>query len=67
MPWTRDKTYQHFGPLQTEARDIVLLCMINQLRVDQGMPEISQQEFRDLLMNDTTHLPPYDWMDAPGP
>ncbi len=63
MNWTRDKTYQHFGPIQTEARDLVLMRMINELRVSQGLPEITPQEFRNLLMNDTEHLPVYDWMN----
>ncbi len=68
MNWTRDDTYQRFGPIQTEARDIVLLRLINELRQTQGEPIISEQEYRNLLMNDTTHLPPYDWMDdPPGP
>ena len=66
--WDRDVTYQHFGPIQCEARDLVFLQLINELRDEQGMPELTDQQFRNLLMNDTTHLPPYNWMDdPPGP
>ena len=64
---TRSELYRYFGPIQTEARDLVFLRMINTLRHDQGLPEITVQEFRELLLNDTTHLPPYDWMNAPPP
>lgn len=59
---SRDETYRKFGPILTEAICLVLLDEINTLRVNQGMPEITEQDIIDRLNNHILHLQPYDWM-----
>jgi len=44
---TRDEHYRKFGPLRDEATDLVILDYINELREEQGLPAITQQEFLD--------------------
>lgn len=59
---TREEHYRKFGPLRSEAAELVLLDYINILRKEQGMPELSQQDFLDLVENHLSHLEPYPWM-----
>lgn len=61
----RDDTYQKFGPILLESLCLVLLNQINQLRREQGMPEITEQDIIDELNNHLTELEPYDWMKEP--
>ncbi len=58
----RDELYQKFGPILLEAQTLVLLEQINILRLNQGMPEITEQDLIDSLNNHIGTLEPYDWM-----
>lgn len=62
----RAEHYRKFGPLRSEAADLVFLDYINVLRKEQGMPLLTQQDFLDLIENHLSHLEPYDWMNG-GP
>lgn len=64
---TREKHYQKFGPLRSEAAELVLLKHINILRENQGMPTLTQGEYLDLIENHLSELEPYDWMKAGPP
>lgn len=59
----RNDTYQQFGPMLLEAMVLVLLEHINYLRVNQGMPKITEQDLIDSLNNHLPSLEPYDWME----
>lgn len=59
---TREEHYQKFGPLRSEAAELVMLDYINILRKEQGMPAITQQQYLDLIENHLSSLEPYDWM-----
>lgn len=61
----RDELFQQFGPLLMEALFDFLLDNVNALRRNQGMPEITKQEYINLLSNHITELEPYDWMEIP--
>lgn len=58
----RNETYQKFGPILLEAVCLVLLDQVNELRKEQGMPEITEQDIIDNLNNHLNELQPYDWM-----
>ncbi len=58
----RDETFQKFGPLLLEGVCIVMLDFHNESRREQGKPEITMQEFLDILNNHLSELQPYDWM-----
>lgn len=59
---TRDQHYRKFGPLRSEAAELVMLEHINILRKEQGMKILTQQDFLDLIENHLSDLEPYDWM-----
>lgn len=59
----RDDTYQKFGPILLEAVCLCLLDQTNELRREQGMPEITEQDIIDNLNNHLNGLQPYDWMN----
>lgn len=59
----RDELYRKFGPILLEAQVLVLLEHINILRVNQGMPKITEQDLIDSLNNHLSSLEPYDWME----
>lgn len=59
---TRDEFFRTWGPLQPEAMMQVFLDYINELREEQGMPEITEQQFIDRAANHLSHLEKYDWM-----
>jgi hypothetical protein len=59
---TRDEHYRKFGPLRDEATDLVILDYINELREEQGLPAITQQEFLDRAGVHLSQPEPYDWM-----
>jgi len=61
----RDELFQQFGPLLIEALFDFLLDNVNALRKEQGMPEITKNEYLTLLSNHVTELEPYDWMEKP--
>jgi len=58
----RDDTFRKFGPILLEACCMVLLDYQNELRKNQGMPELTMQDVIDKLNNHLTELEPYDWM-----
>lgn len=60
---TRDDTYRKFGPILLEAMCLVLLENINELRNEQGMPEITEQDIIDSLNNHLSELERYNWMN----
>lgn len=62
----RDDTYQKFGPILLEAMCLCLLDNINELRKEQGMKEITEQDIIDNLNNHLSKLQPYDCMQE-GP
>lgn len=58
----RDDTFQKFGPILLEAACLVIVELQNELRRNQGMPEITEQDVLDLLNNHLAELEPYVWM-----
>ncbi len=58
----RDETYRKFGPILLEAVCLVIHDQINDLRNEQGMPEITEQDILDNLNNHLSSLTLYDWM-----
>lgn len=58
----RDELFARFGPLLIEAIADFLLDNINALRQEQGMPEITKDDFCEQLLNHLSELPPYEWM-----
>lgn len=58
----RDDFYRRFGPLQAECITDFLLDNVNELKRNQGIPEITKDEYLTLLSNHITELEPYDWM-----
>lgn len=62
----RDDLYRQFGPILLEAMVLMLLEQINVLRVNQGMPEITEQDLIDSLNNHLSELQPYSWMSEEG-
>lgn len=59
---TRDEHYRKFGPLRNEASDLVMLECINEIREEQGVPALTQQDFLDRAETHLSNLVPYDWM-----
>lgn len=58
----RDEVFHRFGPRLMEAIVDFLLDEVNTLRRNQGMPEITKDEYLTLLNNHASTLPKYDWM-----
>ncbi len=63
----RDDTFQKFGPLLLEAAMWVLLDFQNELRREQGKPELTMQDVLDKLDNHMTELEPYPWLKGGHP
>lgn len=59
---TRDEHYRKFGPLRDEASDLVMLDSLNEIREEQGLPPLTQQDFLDRAEVHLSNLGPYDWM-----
>lgn len=59
----RDELFRLFGPILIEAVTDFLLDNINTLRKEQGMKEITKDEFCTMLLNHVTKLEPYSWMN----
>lgn len=64
---TREDTYRKFGPILLESLCLVLLNHINQLRNEQGMGMITEQEIIDELNNHCSELEHYAWMEEVPP
>ncbi len=62
----RNETFQKFGPILLEAACLVIVELQNELRREQGMDEITEQDVLDLLNNHLNELEPYDWMTPGG-
>lgn len=60
----REEIYRKFGPILLEAVCLCLLDQVNELRREQGMPEITEQDIIDNLNNHLNELQPYDWMEG---
>lgn len=60
----RDELFGKFGPILIEALFDFLLDNVNALRRNQGMPEITKDEYLTQLLNHITEIPPYDWMSG---
>lgn len=58
----RNETFQKFGPILLEAACLVIVELQNELRRNQGMPEVTEQDILDNLNNHLNELQPYDWM-----
>jgi len=58
----RDKLFQQFGPYLTEVLLWLLLNQINLLRIEQGMPPITEEQLLTLALNHITEIEPYEWM-----
>ncbi|GAI58292.1 unnamed protein product, partial [marine sediment metagenome] len=58
----RDDTYCKFGPILLEGMCWVLLDYQNELRKNQGMPELTMDDVLLKLENHLSGLQPYDWM-----
>jgi len=59
---TRDETFRKFGPILLESACLVIVELQNELRREQGMSEITEQDVLDKLNNHLSELQPYDWM-----
>lgn len=60
----RDELFRQFGPLLLEAITDFMLDNVNALRQEQGMPEITKDEYLEQLSNHLSELEPYDWMEG---
>lgn len=60
----RDELFAKFGPILIEAIVDFVLDNVNTLRRNQGMKEITKDEYLTLLLNHITELPPYEWMSG---
>lgn len=60
---TRDEVFEQFGPILLEAITDFLLDNVNALRQEQGMPEITKDEYLAQLNSHLSTLEPYDWME----
>lgn len=58
----RDETFQKFGPILLEAACLVIVELQNELRREQGLPEITELDVLEKLNNHLSELQPYDWM-----
>ena len=59
---TRDEAYQRFGPVLLEAVVRKLVDEINILRSEIDLPQRTQQQVIDALIEEYQSLPDYDWM-----
>ena len=57
----RDDLFKQFGPFLTETLLWLLLEQINLLRINQGMPEITEADLIATASNHITELEPYEW------
>lgn len=62
MSTTRDKLYQHFGPMLTESIVDVILAELNSLRKKNNLKERTKQQFIDNIKTKNDALKKYDWM-----
>ena len=62
MNTTRDKLYQHFGPILIEALADILLKEINILREELNLQPRTKQQLINALKAKNDTLPLYDWM-----
>lgn len=60
----RNQTFAKFGPILLEAACLVIVELQNDLRREQGLPEITEQDVLDKLNNHLGELQPYDWMQG---
>ena len=58
----RDILFAKFGPILLEAIVDFLLDNVNALRREQGMPEITKDDYLTQLLNHVSEVPPYEWM-----
>lgn len=56
---TRKELFGRPGPFTHEAFFELMLGYINELREEQGLPEIPKQQAMDLAANHISHLTPY--------
>lgn len=67
MSTTRDKLYQHFGPILIEALAEILIEEINILREKLNLQPRTKQQLINALKAKNDILPPYDWMKEEPP
>ena len=58
----RAELYRKFGPMQMEARDLVLTDEINLIRADLGLSKRTNQQIVDAISNKLAGVEKYDWM-----
>ena len=58
----RDILFAKFVPILLEAIVDFLLDNVNTLRREQGMPEITKDDYLTQLLNHVSEVPPYEWM-----
>lgn len=62
MNTTRDKLYQHFGPMLIEALADIMLDEINILRSGTSLQPRTKQQLINTLKSKHDTLKEYDWM-----
>ena len=58
----RDDLFKQFGPKLMECLFDYQLDLLNELRQEQGHPEITKEEYLTLLLNHVTEISDYEWM-----
>ena len=62
---SRDKLYNQFGPLLTEALARLMLDEINDVRAHLILPPRTKQQLLNAVTTKLAGLTKYDWMDRP--
>lgn len=59
----RDEVFQMFGPKLLEGFLELLFTENNVLRTRAGLPPRTKEQVHDEIINHTSTLPDYDWME----
>lgn len=60
----RSEVLQMFGPKLLEGFLELIFDQFNLLRTHAGFPPLTKQQVYDEIVNHTTTLPDYDWMES---
>lgn len=63
----RDELMQKFGPLLLEAFGRIIFDEINDLRIHNGLPPRTWEQFFDEINNHLSSIPLYSWMEEGVP
>ncbi len=56
----RNTLYNYFGPLRSEASDLVIMDELNLIRTELGLPPRDEQQMIDAMEIKLHSLPDYD-------